>query len=480
MTQKLNLFALQANNYEIQHQIFEGEEHLVVPVVIMCEGVHCGSDGPTYHSIDELGKYPASWNGIPVSINHPKEGEDYVSANSPSVLEDWTVGRIFNTYVDGEKLKAECWLNTSALCSLSPEAYEYIVDKRPLEVSMGAFYDKEITEGDWNGEHYSQKAVNLRPDHLALLPGGKGACSWEDGAGIRVNSRKTPRHDAVVSRYLSVNEVVTGMFDIADMLRKELMKKQASENSDYYYLEEILPGNKFIYEKTEYFDNASVSKYYQQDYLTLEDGSVTLVEDTKVEVSRLTQYIPKQEEMEPTLSVNIQKSIEGAITKMIKTYVDKLISAKVFTELQRATLETYSEDMLKSMVDGLTVHEPVKPSKEELSAIFKASFASKEEFMKIVPDELKEQMECGLRLHAEQKQKLIEKITGYSQAFTVDELAGKSHQELTKLASLVPAEEPIAVNNYTPFGVQTPVTHTNTIEPLLPFAFTATDTVEKK
>jgi len=35
---------------------------------------------------------------------------------------------------------------------------------------------------------YNEAAKNLRPDHLALLPGGTGACSWDASCGIRANS----------------------------------------------------------------------------------------------------------------------------------------------------------------------------------------------------------------------------------------------------------------------------------------------------
>jgi len=42
-------------------------------------------------------------------------------------------------------------------------------------------------EGVWNEEEYHSIVRNYRPDHLALLPGAIGACSWEDGCGIRAN-----------------------------------------------------------------------------------------------------------------------------------------------------------------------------------------------------------------------------------------------------------------------------------------------------
>ena len=43
--------------YEPKLVVHQEKAHLVVPVVMMVEGVHNGSMGPIYHSIAELGKY---------------------------------------------------------------------------------------------------------------------------------------------------------------------------------------------------------------------------------------------------------------------------------------------------------------------------------------------------------------------------------------------------------------------------------------
>mgnify|MGYP000857673313 CR=1 FL=1 len=71
--------ALQASNYAIRTETYEGKPHLVVPVIMMAEGVHCGSHGPILHTIDELGKYAAAWNGIPIPVLHPQENGTFIS-----------------------------------------------------------------------------------------------------------------------------------------------------------------------------------------------------------------------------------------------------------------------------------------------------------------------------------------------------------------------------------------------------------------
>ena len=57
--------------YQIDKRKRENRDYLVIPVVMMVEGVHAGSQGAVYHSMDELGKVPESWNGRPIVIDHP-------------------------------------------------------------------------------------------------------------------------------------------------------------------------------------------------------------------------------------------------------------------------------------------------------------------------------------------------------------------------------------------------------------------------
>lgn len=174
------------NAYTIKKSKYDGIEHIIVPVVMMTEGVRSGSDGPILHSSEELAHIVAAWNGIPVVINHPQNNEGmYISANEPSVQ---NVGKIFNAKFEDGKLKAEAWINPNKLKSVSAEALSYLHNQQPLEVSVGVFTDTEYKEGEFAGITYNGIARNYRPDHLALLPGGVGACSWEDGCGIRVNS----------------------------------------------------------------------------------------------------------------------------------------------------------------------------------------------------------------------------------------------------------------------------------------------------
>jgi hypothetical protein len=200
---------VQKESYEVKIQKHQGLPYLVVPVTMMVEGVHSGNHGPLLHTMNDLGKFPESWNGIPVIINHPEVDGVSVSANSPDIVEKDVVGRVYNTFTEGSKLKAEVWINEERLFEKSPDVLEKINNGEELEVSVGVFTEEQEEPGIWNNEEYVSIARNHRPDHLAILPDAKGACSLKDGCGIRVNKN---------NEIMDVNATVTDM----EGKRKEL------------------------------------------------------------------------------------------------------------------------------------------------------------------------------------------------------------------------------------------------------------------
>ena len=101
----IDIFSLAVNDdYEVRTETLRGEDHWVLPVVMMVEGVHHGSLGPLLYTAKELGKITAAWNGIPVTVQHPQLEGVYTSANLPE-LADSVVGYVYHTRMDGNKLK---------------------------------------------------------------------------------------------------------------------------------------------------------------------------------------------------------------------------------------------------------------------------------------------------------------------------------------------------------------------------------------
>lgn len=158
---------------------------MVVPVVSIVEGVL----NEALVLSEEFGRYVESWNGIPVPVLHPEKNGIAVGANSPDIIERNTIGRVYNSTVDGNKLKNEIWIDVAKAETLGYADLVMALEKgEVIEVSTGYFSDDEEKAGIHNGRAYRTIHRNIRPDHLALLPGEIGACSIEDGCGTpRIN-----------------------------------------------------------------------------------------------------------------------------------------------------------------------------------------------------------------------------------------------------------------------------------------------------
>lgn len=170
----------------VRHTVHEGRDTLVVPVVMIVEGVLNGA----LLSTSEFGKHVESWNDVPVPVLHPEERGQPISAKRPDVIAR-TIGRVYNARVDGDKLKAELWIDVEKAKRLGfGELLRDLDAGKTVEVSTGYFSDDLEVSGEMKGAEYTTQHINIKPDHLALLPGQIGACSVADGCGTRVNQRQ--------------------------------------------------------------------------------------------------------------------------------------------------------------------------------------------------------------------------------------------------------------------------------------------------
>jgi hypothetical protein len=169
---------------------FNDVEYLVVPLVMLVEGVIQGANAsqPEFCPNSELEKSAVGWNGRPIVMNHPMIQGSYVSANSPTVLENWAFGFVFNTTTPDRKLQAEAWIDTTRAAEKGGE-FQDVVDRlnagEIIEVSTGLYTEVKPSKGKFNNKRYSSIWSTIIPDHLAILSSGvTGACSVEDGCGI--------------------------------------------------------------------------------------------------------------------------------------------------------------------------------------------------------------------------------------------------------------------------------------------------------
>lgn len=175
-----------ATGANVRHEQYDGRDHLVVPVVAIVEGVL----NEALVLEEEFGRYPEAWNGRPVPVLHPEQNGEFVSANHPDILQN-AIGLLFNVGAGDGKLRGEIWIDTQKAEKRGHgELLRALEAGQIIEVSTGYFADGEPAEGEFNGVPYKEIHRNIRPDHLALLPGQIGACSVPDGCGTRVNQKR--------------------------------------------------------------------------------------------------------------------------------------------------------------------------------------------------------------------------------------------------------------------------------------------------
>lgn len=171
----------------VRTETLNGRKYLVAPLTMIVEGVLNGSRGPLYYPREEIAKDPSIWNNIPIVVHHPEEDGQPVSARHPRVLERQGIGHVFNAQYKN-KLVAEGWFDIEKTKAVDPSILQNLRQHRPMELSTGLFTDNYPARGTFNGRHYDYIARGYRADHLAILPGKRGACSVEDGCGVLINA----------------------------------------------------------------------------------------------------------------------------------------------------------------------------------------------------------------------------------------------------------------------------------------------------
>ena len=177
----------------LREETINGRRHVVVPMVPLRVGVHQGvtadmePGAATYYPETSLRASTPRLEGIPVTVMHPAAEGQLVSAHSPQG-QSFVVGWVTTPrFVNGHPY-AEAVIDYERLSSSSPQTLEMLQTGSPMDVSVGiSGAQAQEASGLWNGETYNEVLSDIEFDHVALLPGRRGACSWADGCGVRVN-----------------------------------------------------------------------------------------------------------------------------------------------------------------------------------------------------------------------------------------------------------------------------------------------------
>lgn len=479
---EMNIYEATIQEYVIREETLNGRQYIVVPVTMMMEGVHTGSHGALLHTAEELGKIPESWNGIPVTVGHPVIDGQPVSANSPSILEAWCIGIVFNTIMNDNRLKSEAWLEKTKLQN-HENLNDRIANGEIIEVSVGVFSEDEIVEGKWHNESYVAVARNLRPDHLAILPNLTGACSVEDGCGIRTNSKNMKNEEALkqvkqlgyVISQLAVNQ---SLLALVEKVRSFVY--QMDNDTAWYYVEDI-EENSVIYSKS---GKDIDSKLYKHGYAITADGNVTFVGEP-IEVKRKVEYETVQTNEDTGINkskiTNFKKEdqnmSDNKCTPCVAKKAGELIANKAvnFVETDREWLETLEEAQLDRMVPKTvepTVVEKQMPITPEMAVnALKSGLKGEEDFIALMPTNMQEQMRSALKLHSDHKLSLVDGILANTDegVWTKEELNAYEVGKLEKIAKTAGVRTNDVQANYSGMGAGSNI-RTNAQEEVPPMA----------
>jgi hypothetical protein len=389
------------------------KDYVVVPMVMLVEGVHAGSEGPYLYPKEENAKRVELWNMKPVVVYHP----DTPSACTPEVLNTRQIGIILNAKADEDgKVNAEAWLDEARVKKVDKRVWDAIQNEETLELSTGLMADSDEEAGEWNGEKYNGTLHNYGPDHLAVLPDQVGACSVEDGAGFYRNAKGVK---------VSIGRAWTKYFNelCANTLREQ-MQKAVRVTGEYRYVEDWSEEKNYLIYST---DKGGL---YKQSYVL--NGNVVTLEGEPAEVIRKMVYDPISKS-EPKQVQNQNKESPDMDKKKI---VDGLIANKKFEEKDRDVLTALPEDMLERLEKSYQNAGPA-PKVEEKPVVQNAEPKAKPITMEDLPEDLRRVVQNGQRIEKEQKDKFISIIFKHPKnTFTKEYLATKDVEELQNLANL--------------------------------------------
>lgn len=265
----------------VRNESMDGKKYLVVPMVMIKEGVLEGSEGALFYPGDELDNTPAVWNMKPIVVYHPSKDGVAVSACDQVIINSRGIGLIMNANfnTNDRRLRAEAWLDEAKTKKVDNRILEAIEKKEMVELSTGLFTDNEQTSGEFEGVKYDAIARNYRPDHLAILPDQIGACSIDDGGGLlRLNQANatSPVLQRASDAYLAVikaNELSHS--NIWNGLSAQI----SSKHGDTAWIEDVYDS---------FFIFSAEDKLLKQSY-TEADNVVTISGETE-EVVRVTEY----------------------------------------------------------------------------------------------------------------------------------------------------------------------------------------------
>ncbi len=460
-----NLQKVIANFTGITHnETLHGKNYLVAPAIMIVEGVLNGSQGPLLYPAEELKKSVPLWNMKPAVLYHPERNGEGISACSPEVLNTRGLGMMMNTRMDGNQLKTEVWLDMDQVKKVDERVLEAVENNEVMELSTGLLTDNEMTEGEWEGVHYDAIARNYRPDHLAILPDQKGACSIDDGAGfLRLNKAGDALtlllNDMEANEKEWIKQNQDSLIHSVSSLIRDVLENEMSDEDRRQLLQSLLrdkfPDEDFgpwiedIFSDSDFFIYERDGKLYQQEFTETDD--VLKLVGVPVAVVKKISFEPILNRKGKMMPKNAKKKIVDGLIKNKSTQ---------WTEDSREWLMTQEDDILENMnpivdeedakiltlakevvekaaAEKLAIENKKKEDKDKNVQVNNAEPETVESFLKKAPPEIRSMLQNGLDSHKADKKRLVNVISANERnVFSDEQLENKDLNELRQLAAL--------------------------------------------
>jgi len=329
---------------KIERKLFEGVEHLIVPVIGAKEMVMNGY----FYPANEFKDWIETWEGVPVPINHPKQNNVAISARSPRIQELTSVGHFFDVeFTQNNELKGNLYINIEKVKKLNAD---YIIEKfengEIMEVSTGLYSNIENVSGEYNGQKYQGIVRHIRPDHLALLPNEIGACSVVDGCGAGIKNDcqcndslsscgcENEKKNNLVEKVKEALSVINLKKYLDNYSHKEI-KKNIHDELSKMYQEHIYIID--MYDDTVIFEKNNDRKIYKQSYKYDTEKDQYVLGDDAVEVVQKTNYVEKNKG-----GIYMDNSTEIKTNEVVEEVVEEVKAEETEVKEEEVT-ETQTE-----------------------------------------------------------------------------------------------------------------------------------------
>jgi len=205
------------NSSNVRRETLDGTEYVVAPTTLL-KPMYLNVPGSwtaneAYLPEREAKESIPSWNGTPLTLNHPSHNGAGTTANSPEMHAKTAIGKVFNAQWDGGEVVGEAWFNVEKIRDMGGMAEQVLDDVlagNAVDVSTG-YRASKLPSGEYDGETHNAVQGNLKPDHLAVLPNQRGKCSVDAGCGVG---------EPVANSMIFTNAQITNQeFEVGDLVR---------------------------------------------------------------------------------------------------------------------------------------------------------------------------------------------------------------------------------------------------------------------